>query len=230
MAGKTQKAKQTVYFAVIGDLVESRKIADRRQFQQYFMETLGNLNSEFAQYIASKFTVTTGDEFQGVLNDASSICHLMDSIIAGLYPRKLRFGIGVGGLNTALNPELSVGADGPAYWAARSAIEYIHDHNDYGSSRIYLQSAVGGQTALINTALAANSLILEGWRDTQMEVLQALIRSGLYGLNYEQVKLAEQMKLSPAALQKRIKGSGINIYLRNGAAISEAIHQLGRAA
>lgn len=43
-----------------------------------------------------------------------------------MQPYQVRFGIGVGKILTDINPELSIGADGPAYWHARKAINYIH--------------------------------------------------------------------------------------------------------
>lgn len=219
-----------IYFAMIGDLVSSRSIPARERFQQQFMQVISSINTRFESSIASRFTVTVGDEFQGLLGDASEICRLMDALITELYPVKVRFGIGIGSISTAIDPKLSLGADGPAYWAARRAIEYIHDHNDYGSSRTYLYTSDPAQSRLINSALAANGLILDGWRSTQMEVLQALVDSDLYADDFEQVKLADYMNLTPASLQKRIKGSGVKIYIRNGMAISEAINSLGKQA
>ena len=219
-----------VYFAVIGDLVASRSIPAREKFQKQFAQVMIEVNTRFKPSIASKFMVTVGDEFQGLLGEASQICRLMDAIITGLYPVKVRFGIGLGSISTEIDPRQSLGSDGPAYWAARRAIEYIHDNNDYGTSRARLHPSESAVSSLINTALSANGLILDSWRSTQMEVLKALVDSELYGDNFEQVKLADYMKLTPASLQKRIKGSGVKVYIRNGMAISTAINKLGKEA
>lgn len=230
MKNSLEKTAPTIHFALIGDLVDSRSIPAREKFQVHFLRLIDQINIQFKEVINSRFTVTVGDEFQGLLSDASQITQLMDTVITGLYPVKVRFGIGCGVLNTAINPQLSLGADGPAYWAARKAIEYIHDHNDYGSSRAYFYTEDPNQNQLINTALAANGFILDGWRRTQMEVLKALVDSRLYRKDFEQIELAKIMRLSPGALQKRIKGSGVKIYIRNGLAISKAIDQLGKQA
>jgi hypothetical protein len=230
MQNQTQEESTPTYFAMIGDLVSSRSIPAREKFQKQFMQVINTLNARFEPWTASRFTVTVGDEFQGLLADASQICRLMDTVITELYPVKVRFGIGIGSISTAIDPKLSLGADGPAYWAARRAIEYIHDHNDYGSSRSCLYTSDPAQSRLINSALAANGLILDGWRNTQMEVLRALVDSDLYADDFEQVKLADYMNLTPGSLQKRIKGSGVKVYIRNGMAISEAINNLGKQA
>jgi hypothetical protein len=230
MQKPNQKADAIIYFAVIGDLVASRSIPAREVFQKQFSQILTEVNEHFKPSIASRFTVTVGDEFQGLLGKATQICHIMDTIITRLYPVKVRFGIGIGAMSTEIDPVKSLGADGPAYWAARKAIEFIHENNDYGTSRTCLYTSDPSQSHLINAALAANGLILDGWRGTQLAVLKALVDSDLYGDDFEQVKLAEYMKLTPASLQKRIKGSGVKVYIRNGMAISEAIDHLGKQA
>lgn len=226
----TQKADSLIYFAMIGDLVASRSIPGREKFQKQFAQILAEVNERFKPSIASRFAVTLGDEFQGLLGEAAQICHIMDAIITRLYPVQVRFGIGIGTMSTEIDPMKSLGSDGPAYWAARKAIEFIHEHNDYGSSRASLYTSDPSLSRLINAALAANGLILDSWRSTQMAVLKALVDSDLYGVDFEQVKLAEYMKLTPASLQKRIKGSGVKVYIRNGLAISEAINHLGNQA
>ena len=228
MVELTQKPDLPIYFAVIGDLVDSRSIPAREKFQKQFAQVITEVNLRFRPSIASKFTVTIGDEFQGLLGKASHICRLVDTIISGLYPVKVRFGIGVGHISTEIDPAKSLGADGPAYWAARRAIEYIHDNNDYGTSRTHLFPSESPESRLINSALAANGLILGSWRSTQMAVLQALVDSDLYADDFEQVKLADYMNLTPASLQKRIKGSGVKVYIRNSIAISEVINNLGK--
>ncbi|MEA4812475.1 MAG: SatD family protein [Anaerolineaceae bacterium] len=229
-AAQSKSGTEKGYFAVIGDLVNSKSISSRGDFQKYFSDLIERVNRSFVGCIASRFTITTGDELQGLLHDASQLSHLMDTIITNLHPVKVRFGISYGHLNTSFNPHLSVGADGPVYWAARQAIQYIHNNNDYGTSRIFVTLPDGTAPQLINSALAANGFMLDGWRDTQFAVLKGLIDSGLYSPEFEQIKLAEFMKLTPASLQKRIKGSGVKIYLRNGASISQAINDLKKMA
>lgn len=53
------------------------------------------------------------------------IFHLID-LINHHMDIPIRFGVGVGSILTDINPDISIGADGPAYWHAREAIRYIH--------------------------------------------------------------------------------------------------------
>ena len=50
---------------------------------------------------------------------------IIDHIKSSIYPQKLRFGIGIGQISTDLN-NIALGSDGPAYYAARRSIEYLH--------------------------------------------------------------------------------------------------------
>jgi len=95
---------------------------------------------------------------------------LLDQIALG-FPHPIRFGLGLGEIVTDINREQSIGADGPAYWRARAAIEAIHEKDDYGSSRIAVSLGDKVLSQAVNTVLAA--------------------------------------------LSKRLKSSGLKIYLRN---------------
>jgi len=44
-----------------------------------------------------------------------------------MYPVELRFGIGIGKISTEIFHEVAIGADGPAYYAARLTIEELRE-------------------------------------------------------------------------------------------------------
>ena len=68
------------YIAIIGDIKNSKKIQDRNRFQQKFKKILDQINIKYADSIASNFTITLGDEFQGLLLSGK---YLMDIILYG---------------------------------------------------------------------------------------------------------------------------------------------------
>lgn len=53
------------YFCVIADLVDSRLLSDRREFQQLLKEKLKDVSAE-SSGLVSPYTITLGDEFQAV--------------------------------------------------------------------------------------------------------------------------------------------------------------------
>ena len=56
------------YFAVIGDIIDSKKINNRYQDQKTLETCLNDLNNEYQAVLVSKFSITLGDEFQGLLS------------------------------------------------------------------------------------------------------------------------------------------------------------------
>ena len=113
-----------VFVALIGDIRGSRELEDRREAQQEFKRVVTSLNEHIPdRSIASRFTVTTGDEFQALLTDASDAIEAAVSASDRFHPKRLRFGIGRGGLETEVNPNQAIGMDGPCFHQARDAID-----------------------------------------------------------------------------------------------------------
>ena len=100
-----------------------------------------------------------------------------------MQPYQVRFGIGLGKILTDINPELSIGADGPAYWHARKAINYIHQKNDYGNTQIAVYSDNEEKISIINTLIASSEAIKSDWRASQEMVLKELLSMGIYDGN-----------------------------------------------
>ena len=55
------------YIAVIGDIKDSKNLKNRMQTQEKLKETLNSINQKYERNISSRFTITLGDEFQGLL-------------------------------------------------------------------------------------------------------------------------------------------------------------------
>ncbi|HSN95392.1 MAG TPA: SatD family protein [Anaerolineaceae bacterium] len=219
--------KRKTYFAIIGDLIDSRKIVDRPSFQQEYAGLLSELNEKYASVIVSRFAITLGDEFQGVLGNAEKIMEILNTISVRLHPQKIRFGVGVGEMTTDPELDRNIGMDGPAFWRARSAIEYIHDDNDYGVSRTYVLAGDDANTGLINSSLAANDFIFSRMTTAQMQTFQELVKMGAAWSDFEQKQIAERLKIAASSVLRRLKSSGLKIYLRNSKEISSAIQSLG---
>ena len=80
------------YIAIIGDIKNSKKIVDRGAFQEHLKKILDNINLKYSDCIASKFTITLGDEFQGLLTTGNNIMEIIQYIKKEIYPVKIRFG------------------------------------------------------------------------------------------------------------------------------------------
>ena len=215
-----------MYLALIADVIDSKMVQERLDLQKQVKETLQKMNELFGDYLVSRFTLTLGDEFQALLKVGAPIFQIIDTLRSELTPTQLRFGIGLGEIVTAIDPLQSVGADGPAYWNARAAINFVHQKNDYGNTQIYFSSGKENQDFFVNALIASGEAIRSGWRDSQEEILLNLLKRSVYSESFSQQDLAQSLSINPSALSKRLKSSSIRVYLRGRAAALASIQSL----
>ena len=212
-----------MYLALIADVIDSKMVQERFDLQKQLEITLQKINGLFADYLASCFTLTLGDEFQALLKVDAPVFQIIDTLRSELTPTQLRFGIGLGEIVTAIDPLQSVGADGPAYWNARAAINFVHQKNDYGNTQIYFSSGNENQDFFVNALIASGEAIRSSWRDSQEEILLNLLKRSVYSESFSQQDLAQSLSINPSALSKRLKSSSIRVYLRGRAAALASI-------
>ena len=212
-----------MYLALIADVIDSKMVQERFDLQKQVEKTLQKMNELFGDYMVSRFTLTLGDEFQALLKVDAPIFQIIDTLRSELTPTQLRFGIGLGEIVTAIDPLQSVGADGPAYWNARAAINFVHQKNDYGNTQIYFSSGKENQDFFVNALISSGEAIRSGWRDSQEEILLNLLKRSVYSESFSQQDLAQSLAINPSALSKRLKSSSIRVYLRGRAAALASI-------
>ena len=217
-----------MYLALIADVIDSKMVQERFDLQKQLEKTLQTMNELFGEFLASSFTLTLGDEFQALLKADAPVFQIIDTLRSELTPTQLRFGIGLGEIVTDIDPLQSIGADGPAYWNARAAINLVHQKNDYGNTQIYFSSGKEKQDFFVNALIASGEAIRSGWRGSQEEILLDLLKRCVYSENFSQQDLAQSLEINPSALSKRLKSSSIRVYLRGRAAALASIQSLAK--
>ena len=217
-----------MYLALIADVIDSKMVEERFDLQKQLEKTLQTMNELFGEFLASNFTLTLGDEFQGLLKVDAPVFQIIDTLRSELTPTQLRFGIGLGEIVTDIDPLQSIGADGPAYWNARAAINLVHQKNDYGNTQIYFSCGKEKQDFFVNALIASGEAIRSGWRGSQEEILLDLLKRCVYSENFSQQDLAQSLEINPSALSKRLKSSSIRVYLRGRAAALASIQSLAK--
>ncbi|RAK04162.1 SatD family protein [Halanaerobium saccharolyticum] len=105
---------------VIGDIIKSKKINNRKSVQNKLTELLTKLNDEYQKDIESPFKITLGDEFYGVLNNFSPVIDILQFLEIEFKEIDFRFGIGQG--------EYNDNSQGTGYENALKAIKYVKDN------------------------------------------------------------------------------------------------------
>ncbi len=164
------------FVAIIGDIRGSRSLTQRREIQENLGIILQEINEGFEADIAAKFLITLGDEFQGLLFDGRSLLKIIEKIKMSLYPVTFRFGIGMGRITTDIYPEMALGADGPAFYRARSAIELLKENESKKKAVLSdlsfrFEEKNSTTERLLNTAFTLLYSLEHTWTDRQREII-----------------------------------------------------------
>ena len=79
----------TNYIAVVGDVVASRQAPERGELQSRLQQALEQVNERFSGVVASRFVLTLGDEFQGLLLSPDELQHILGLLWASAHPQEL---------------------------------------------------------------------------------------------------------------------------------------------
>ncbi|HHX78028.1 MAG TPA: hypothetical protein GX697_06755 [Firmicutes bacterium] len=185
--------------AVIGDIIQSRSLKDRYGAQEKMSAVLNKINSLFSGHVASRFIITLGDEFQGLLLPDSPVYTILRSIIEEMYPIKIRFGVGFGEIYTR-RTESAIGMDGPAFIDARKAMLEAKKGEGY---RIIFHSEVmmTDEVRDINAMLTMATVIRKLWGDRFLRILPTL-RKGI-----KQSEVARRHGLTQSNISQHIKNN-----------------------
>lgn len=217
--------------AVIGDIVNSKNLSNRNAFQQNLQSNLSRLNLKYKDALASPFMITLGDEFQGLIHDPSELMEIADFNRIRLYDKaRFRIGIGVGEIVTDIDPDSSLGADGPAYWKAREALEHIRENDDYGRTDIAMCFGEGicrdSTQELVNNTLRLCGLIEHRWSKGQLATAHMVVSKYGYSENFTQKEVADDLNSSSQHVNHIFQSSGLFQYLDAKREINTVIGRL----
>ncbi|MDZ7373959.1 MAG: SatD family protein [candidate division KSB1 bacterium] len=107
---------------VTGDLRASRRAPDRGELQNRLRTAIDRANAQFRDQLLAPFQITLGDEWQGLLVDASAAYRVAAFFRDALAPQGITVGVGEGELATDLVTDVRQ-MDGEAFHRSRTALE-----------------------------------------------------------------------------------------------------------
>jgi len=219
-----------MYCAVIADIIRSKSINARFAIQKRLEKILDNINTDYDKSIASKFMITLGDEFQGLLNSPVSVLDMIERIKLHMYPLRIRFGIGFGEIFTGINKEIPLGADGPAYYNAREMIDDIKKSErakmKYCMDIKFCSNDIEKDNSydrLINTGLSLCSFLESKWTNRQREIITGYILS-----DNSQKNTSMKFGVAQSTIQRSLRSSGFYNYLYAKNEIQNALNEKWR--
>lgn len=202
------------YCAIIGDIVKSRQLKNRNDLQYKFKETIKKVNELYDNYIASNFTVTLGDEFQGLLYDPSKFLEIIDYIKKDMHPIQLVFGVGIGPMYTEFSKFTSIGSDGPAYHYAREMVIMAKKKNP---SICFKSNSI--EDGIIMSNLKFIELHKKRYTKRQNEIID------LYEKCHSQKEVALRLNLTQSAVSQSLDKSGYHYVNFAEEQIKKFLHQ-----
>jgi len=188
------------YVVLIADLVGSREVRARAQFQRRLKTILQTASTRAGKALASPYTLTLGDEFQAVYRDATRVFADILGIQAQLAPVQARFALGCGPLATSINPTQAIGMDGPAFHRARALLERLKRRERV----LGVQTTDVGEWTLAGGALAVLSGLSSSWLPARFEVLAGMLN----GLS--NTEIAKKAEISLRAVNKNIRAADLD--------------------
>jgi len=234
---------------LIGDVVHSRSATERAELHAHLAALLQRANAELQPLVPLRITV--GDEFQGCFSGLGEALHSTLWLRLHLAPvADLRHGVGWGAVQVlADSPRVE---DGPGWWAAREAIEWVKAEAGRAAMRrvrtAYRRADEGGGTgdqagrgAGVGTGAGGGTGVESGagaggpdpdainaalfCRDQMVGSVSPRSVRLLRGMlvGRSQVELAEDEAISASAVSQRVRNDGLGVIV----AADELLRRVG---
>lgn len=206
------------YLVLTGDLENSRELrpAIRKEAQKNLHAVFEEINQHSKELLAP-YTITLGDEFQAVYQQADQIFLHIWMIMAQIHPVTVRVSIGMGELTTDINREKPFEMDGPAFHKSRAGMENLKKNQS-------LLSLITEQDAqfdrLINSMFKIVTAELRSWNDNRFRILRRFYEEA------EVKDIAEETGLSDVAVYKNIRAGSLDAILEFTESLEEMINRM----
>lgn len=216
------------YVAVIGDIRNSKELADRNDVQEKLKQVLERINETYMKDISAKFMITLGDEFQGLLCGGNNILNIIMDIQMEMYPVSIRFGVGVGEITTIINAEMAIGADGPGYYMARDAIEdlrheELRNKSQSADIKIRIEDEEHQIEELLNTTFSLMNIIQNNWTNRQREIIVEYSRHG-----GSQSECAKRLGITQSSVQRSLNNGNYYAYKKAIDTVNNILGEIGK--
>jgi len=206
MSRGKQSASSTRRAALIGDIVGSRRVADRSAAHRAMNRALRDVAADAIDPPA--FTV--GDEFQGSYPTVGAAIGAALSLRLAVAPGlDVRFGIGWG-VVTVLDADAGI-QDGPGWWAAREAIEWTAAAQRQPGLALVRTSFRGEQRTdvdAVNAALICRDHLIGSLDERSIRILKGLLS------NHTKKDIAAAEDISASAVSQRAGRDGLDLIVR----------------
>jgi len=200
-----REGEARVLATLLGDLVGSRGARDRAAVHGRVRAALARVNEQLSP--VTPLRVTAGDEFQGTFRlDLAPVTDV-------------RLGLGWGEV-TLLDAAQDT-QDGPGWWAARAAIEWVGRTQEQPPTRAVrtayrrAEDTPGPDPHAVNAALLCRDQVMGSLDERSLRILRGLIT------DVTQNDIARAEGISASAVSQRVRRDGLGVLVAASAELQE---------
>lgn len=190
--------KNDEFYVLLGDVISSKKIKNREEFQKELINTCFELNELYKEDMYAKFEIIKGlDEIGCLLEKINNLYKIISLILNRLYPYSMRFVLVKGHVDTGLSTKKVSQMDGPAFHRASDLMHLLKGETlifkmDRGS--IVIDKLITNNINLIY-------LLKKNWSLKKTRIIKE------YEKKEDQKAVAKKLGLTQQAVSYHIKSS-----------------------
>lgn len=204
-----------MYCVITADINKSSAVADRGHLQDSILAAIGQVNEKFSDELVVPFSVTIGDEWQGVLRGISHSYSVIDLFRTMLGEYQASFGVGMGGIETAILTE-SRNMDGAAFHNSRAALNRAKAEK---KEIIYLTNDSAIDTP-VNTICLLLQVVRSRWTRRQAEKILLYKKLG------NETLVAQSLGVTQGDINQAIKAGAGKSYLEAEASLIKYLSEI----
>ena len=153
-----------LYCVLTADVHQSRLAPNRQKLQRQIEEELHAVNQAFDNFIKIPFTITLGDEWQGIVQNLPVAYEIAAHFVEKFHPVRLAVGVGEGKIETEWR-ERSSEMDGEAFHRSRNALEEARQKN----RTLRFATSHTNEDILLNAITFLLQIQRESWTEKQFQ-------------------------------------------------------------
>lgn len=200
-------------YALIADLVNSRRVHDRQGLARRLQVALASLRELFADEWLVPITNAKGiDELSAALVRPDRAFDVATALNELVWPEKFRWALGAGTIDIGLETGDAGDLDGTAFHAAADGLRRAKSQKMLFA--IALPGVDRGSVELVEAAALAHAEYMERWSERQRQFVRVA------RVEQTQLAVAEQFQVSAQTVSQALLRAGFGTMQR----IEEAIH------
>lgn len=192
-----------MHLVITCDVIDSKK---HENFDELLKGKMKILNEKLFDTV-SLFTVSRGDEIQGILKYDKNLFKNIKILRGALYPLKLRVGIGIGEIPIhEVDYNNSWNMNGEAFYLARNALLFVSKEKIIST---HFESDKKGIANILNSFFILHDSIVVKWNEKNWEIAMVYERTQSYA------ETANLFGISRSAVWQKIKAMKFDSILNS---------------